>query len=135
MIYTSYFAKMRKFPENFIPVAICGGIPEWYKGAWYRKPAPKYDFFQKWKQTHDNEYYIKHYNSEVLDQLNINNVLVDLQLLVPEDKRAKMTEPVWLSPDVHLVLLCYEKSGDFCHRHLFSDWLNKAGYQVEEWKD
>ena len=23
------------------------------------------------------------------------------------------------------VLLCYEKSGDFCHRHLVADWLNK----------
>jgi hypothetical protein len=29
MIYTSYFAKLRKMPNNIIPVAICAKIPEW----------------------------------------------------------------------------------------------------------
>jgi len=24
-----------------------------------------------------------------------------------------------------VVLLCYEKSGSFCHRHLVAEWLNK----------
>lgn len=31
MVYTSYFGKMRSFPPNMIPIAICGGIPDWYK--------------------------------------------------------------------------------------------------------
>ena len=30
------------------------------------------------------------------------------------------------------VLMCYEKSGDFCHRHLVADWLRTAGIAVEE---
>ena len=85
MIYTSYFAQMRNFPKNYIPVAICGGIPEWYTGKWYRKPAPKLGFFQEWKRNHDNAYYIEHYNAEVLNQLNFVEVLNDLQLLVPEE--------------------------------------------------
>lgn len=136
MVYTSYFGKMRSFPANVIPVAICGGIPEWYKGAWYKKPAPKYEFFQKWKQTHDNEYYIEHYNKEVLDKLNWLTVIADVHLLIPEDIRATMQSSVWTSDDVHVVLLCYEKPEDFCHRHLFAAWLNgKADWvKVEEWK-
>ena len=135
MIYTGYFAQMRKFPDNVIPVAICGGLPNWYNGKWYRKPAPKWGFFNEWKQNRDNNFYIEHYQKEVLDELNIDKVLMDLQLLVPEEKRAEMQSPIWTSPDVHLVLLCYEKSGDFCHRHLFAAWLKeKAGLEVEEWK-
>ena len=92
MIYTSYFAQMRNFPKNYIPVAICGGLPNWYKGKWYCKPAPKIGFFQEWKRTGDNEYYIEHYQKEVLDLLDYQKVLVDLQMQVPEEIRATMQE-------------------------------------------
>ena len=135
MIYTSYFAQMRNFPENYIPVAICGGLPNWYKGRWYRKPAPKIGFFQEWKRTGDNEYYIEHYQKEVLDLLDYQKVLADLQMQVPEEIRATMQDSVWNSKDVHLVLLCYEKPTDFCHRHLFAEWLSqKAGIKIEEFQ-
>lgn len=135
MIYTSYFAQMRNFPENYIPVAICGGLPNWYKGRWYRKPAPKIGFFQEWKRTGDNEYYIEHYQKEVLDLLDYQKVLADLQMQVPEEIRATMQDSVWNSKDVHLVLLCYEKPTDFCHRHLFAKWLSqKAGIKIEEFQ-
>lgn len=30
------------------------------------------------------------------------------------------------------VLLCYEKPGDFCHRHLVSQWLNENGIRCSE---
>ena len=32
------------------------------------------------------------------------------------------------------VLLCWEKSGTFCHRHIVADWLEKAGFEVKEWE-
>ena len=48
MIYTSYFAKLNKLPNNIIPISICGKAPDWYKGLQYKKLAPKYDFFIKW---------------------------------------------------------------------------------------
>ena len=32
------------------------------------------------------------------------------------------------------VLLCYEKSGDFCHRHLVANWLSdNLGIEVKEY--
>ena len=30
------------------------------------------------------------------------------------------------------VLLCYEDSDDFCHRHIVADWLRAAGFECEE---
>lgn len=56
MIYTSYFAKLKSLPDNIIPISICGKAPDWYKGLQYKKLAPKYDFFMKWKENHDNDY-------------------------------------------------------------------------------
>jgi len=31
------------------------------------------------------------------------------------------------------VLLCYEKPGEFCHRHLVAAWLRQAGFSVAEY--
>ena len=118
-IYTSYFAKLKNLPENIIPIAICSKSPEWYKGLEYKKLSPKYSFFIEWKKTHDNNYYIEHFNKEVLDLLDVNIILNEL------------TE---LSNGNDIALICYEKSNDFCHRHLVANWLIKNGIQCEEYK-
>lgn len=121
MIYTSYFAKLSKLPSNITPIAICGKSPEWYKGIQYKKLAPKWSFFSVWKQTHDNEYYIKHFNEEILNTLNVEIVVKELYSLANK------------SQDEDIVLICYEKPGDFCHRHLVADWLTSHGYPVKEY--
>lgn len=118
MIYTSYFAKLKSFPDNLIPISICGKAPYWYKGRQYKKLAPKYDFFMKWKETRDNDYYIKCFNEQVLDKLNAEDVVSEL---------------VDLHSGVDIALVCYEKPTDFCHRHLVADWLNKNGFECKEW--
>ena len=134
MIYTSYFAQIRNFPKNVIPIAICGGLPHWYEGLWYRKLAPKYKFFMEWKENQDNEFYIKHFNDEVLDVLDFTRVITDLQLLIPIEIREKMTACVASDPNWHIALICYEKPTDFCHRHLVADWFKEHGVPVTEWQ-
>lgn len=69
MIYTSYFAQLKNLPSNIIPISICGKPPKWYKGLQYKKLAPKYDFFQEWKRNHDNDYYIKCFQEQILDKI------------------------------------------------------------------
>lgn len=118
MIYTSYFAKLKSLPNNIIPISICGKAPDWYKGLQYKRLAPKYDFFMKWKETHDNDYYIKCFNEQVLSKLDAHGVVTNLQSLGSE---------------YDICLICYEKPGDFCHRHLVADWLNKNGFKCEEY--
>ena len=134
MIYTSYFAKIKFLPDNIIPISICGKAPDWYKGLQYRKLAPKYDFFMKWKENHDNDYYIKCFQKEVLDVSDITSVLHELHILIPNEIRAAMQSPVWSSPDWHIALICYERPSDFCHRRLVADWLTKNGFTCEEYK-
>lgn len=132
MILTTYFARLRNIPENVIPVSICAKAPQWYDGLQYKKLAPKYGFFSEWKKTHDNDYYIEHYNSEVLDALDLYRVLDELQVMLPEEVKEKMQSPIWRNPDWHIVLVCYEKSTDFCHRHLVAKWLMEHGIACNE---
>lgn len=132
MIYTSYFAKLNKLPENVIPISICGRAPEWYTGLQYKKLAPKYEFFMKWKETGDNDYYIRCFNEQVLDTLRADIVLSELQLKLPYDVREEMQCPVHRDSLYHIALICYEQPGDFCHRHLVADWLCKNGIECTE---
>ena len=126
MIYTSYFEKLKSLPDNIIPISICGKAPDWYEGQQYRKLAPKYDFFMKWKENHDNDYYVKCFNEQVLDKLNCNDVIKELLVLVGNFKGLNYL------PDI--CLICYEKPSDFCHRHLVADWLTKNGIPCKEYE-
>lgn len=131
MIYTSYFGNINKIREtlgenNYVLISICGKAPDWYvnnNGLEYKKLAPKYDFFMRWKESGDNNYYISEFNERVLKALNANEVLNALY------KKANLDIN---NDSKYIILLCYEKPGDFCHRHLVSKWFNENGIGCEE---
>lgn len=122
MIYTTYFGNLKNLPKNIIPISICGKAPNWYKGLQYKKLAPKLWFFKEWKQNHDNKFYVKNFNKEVLDPLSATEVVLDLKHLCGKG----------LYSMVDIALVCYEKPGDFCHRHIVSKWLRANGYDCKE---
>jgi hypothetical protein len=137
MIYTSYFAKLKSLPDNVIPISICAKTPSWYGGLQYKKLAPKYDFFMKWKENHDNDYFIKCFNEQVLSSLDVYDVIYEIYEMLPEPQKMlwEITNcPCWANKHVHIALICYEKTSDFCHRHLVADWLNKNGIECKEWQ-
>lgn len=120
MIYTTYFAKLKKLPLGIIPISICGKAPDWYNGIQYKKLAPSYNLLMTWKQNHDDDYYIERFNREVLGRLDKDSVIKELYKL---------------SEGKDIALVCYEKSGDFCHRYLVSEWLNEFGIECKEWSE
>lgn len=122
MIYTSYFGNLKNLPPNIIPISICGKAPDWYNGLQYKKLAPKYKFFMEWKNNHDNEYYIKCFNEQVLSNLNAYQVYMELKHLCDKS----------LYDKVDIALVCYEKPSEFCHRHLVSEWLIQNGIDCKE---
>ena len=133
MIYTTYFAKLKYLPKNVIPISICGKAPSWYTGLQYKKLAPKYNFFIKWKETHDNDYYVEHFQKEVLSPLDFIKTIHELHLLLPYEVREKIQSSIWDASDWHIALVCYEKPSGFCHRHLVAQWLNTQGIKCEEY--
>ena len=117
-IYTSYFAKMNKIPSNYVPVAICAKKPDFYNGLLYKKLAPTYDIFMKYKNDNDIKSYMIGYKTQVLSKLNVHTVVEELSRLTNNAE--------------NIVLMCYEKSDSYCHRHFVADWLNNNGIKCTE---
>ena len=120
-MYTGYYAQLKTYLEfGLHPVSISVKCPDWYNGTEYKKLAPKWEFFNEWKNgSHkgDNEYFIKNYKELVLDKLEPAHVMKELEELTG----ASLDK---------IIFLCYEKPEDFCHRHLVADWFNSA-YNIE----
>lgn len=124
MIYTTYFAKLKKLSENIIPIAICAKPPNGYSGAVFRTLAPKYDFFKKYQINRDTFEFTENYLGQVLNHLNPCRIVADLYY------------QLGMAPNTcDIALVCFEKSTDFCHRHLVAEWLRAAGYACEEWSE
>jgi uncharacterized protein YeaO (DUF488 family) len=98
---TSYFAKYKG--NNAVSIAL--STPNWFKGREYKKLAPTYEILKNYRRTADKVQYVKDYNEKILNKLN------------PQEIYDELGE--------NAVLLCYEKSHVFCHRHVVSKWLEK----------
>ena len=42
----------------------------------------------KWKESHDNDYYIEHFQKEVLGNLDVYKTVHELHLLLPNEVKA-----------------------------------------------
>ena len=117
MITTSYFAREKNIPN---PVCIARGKPDWSKSQDYKKLAPPWALVNRYKKgLVSTEQYTQEYTFLVLFWLNPIEVLKEITSLFGEDAS----------------LLCYEKPGDFCHRRIVAEWLEKGtGVVVPELK-
>ena len=95
----------------FKTVSISGGRGKGanYTGECYSGLAPKLSFWKKWHENigavpekENDRYYIEQYYNQVLSKLDPEKVYKDLD---------------------HSILLCYEDSEEFCHRHIVAAWL------------
>lgn len=101
---TSYFAKVIKSDINPSRLyAIANGVPNYFKGSTYKKLVPPWSIVQKYKNDKDEKSYTEVYTKLILDRLD------------PEE--------VWNDLGSNAILVCWEKSGSFCHRRLVADWL------------
>lgn len=107
--------------DKFPTYSISGnrGKDAGYVGKCYPKLAPKIGFWKEWhdnigkiSEEDNNRFYIREFYNQVLSKLNAYEVFEDLN---------------------DSILLCYEDSQDFCHRHIVSAWLElETGFKVFE---
>ena len=118
MIYTGRFVEVANYKHaGFVPVSIAGQAPDYYDGIQFKTLAPKYSWWKEWHDNHlSNDWYRAKYKETVLDKLNPK---------VIENRLKAFGENV--------ILLCYEKPDEFCHRQLVADWLRAAGVPVYEY--
>ena len=116
MIYTSYFANLKKLPKDIIPIAISASVPNSINILQYKKLAPTYNILSNYKNNNNIELYTKEYSEQILNKLNPLDVINELYSL---------------SNGKDVALICYEKYDKFCHRQLVAEWLNS---NVKEYK-
>ena len=114
MIKTSYFNSRKLKNIHFDDIfSIALYQPLGFKFNQYLQLAPKRWFLEKYKKDNDCQFFIDHYYNEVLDNLNPEQVYEDI------------------GPSG--VMVCWEGSDKFCHRHIVAEWLeNQLGIKVKE---
>lgn len=118
---TSYYAKFSRLSKEeksrYIPVLISTSLPKWFLDREeyymeYKLLAPSSDNVFKLKNNKmSQEDFINAYTDK-LKGLDLEQILEDLY-----DYEG--------ITDTEIVLLCYEKSTDFCHRHILREYLNE----------
>lgn len=102
---SSFFGEGGK-DEN--AVAICRGIPRWYKGRTYKKLAPTWPMLKMSEAEFEQEY-----REKILGRLNSAEVYDEL--------------------GTEAVLLCWEPFNVRCHRRLVAEWLeDELGVEIPE---
>jgi len=110
-IYTGNFANLKKYIQaGLTPISIALSA-RYYSGAAYRYLTPDWSF----KNDTENIYTPK-FKSK-LKTLNKSKVLADLEAI---------------GNGKNIILLCHERYGDFCHRHLVNEWLQGEGEFMTE---
>lgn len=112
MILTSYFSNWRKFPENMKTISVSRFPPKWAKfDEQMNELAPSSNLLMRYKNNEITDIeYTREYN-EQLSNLNVNEIAEKIK---------------------GSVLLCFEKSGEFCHRNLIREWLKANGIDSSE---
>lgn len=113
VLYTSYFGRIKDIQRAGLkPVSVSLWVPKWYTGERALELAPAESTLRKYKagRLTNDEYLVEF--AEVLKKLNPRKVARQFD---------------------GCALMCYEKSDDFCHRHLIREWLSYFGIDSEEW--
>lgn len=117
MIYTGSYDNCTS--GRLVSISGDGGKQANFNGETYKRLAPKLKFWHEWhynigkiSDIENNNFYIREYYIQVLQYLNPQQVLQDLK---------------------DAIMLCYESSLDFCHRHIVAAWLElECGIVVPE---
>ena len=137
MVFTSYYGQMRNFPDNVTPVAISRGIPDFYKGERIIELAPPVYILSVYKKEENlhagdiermervQKWYKEEYTKH-LGFLGLFKIRTMIEGVLPLGRQ------IWDSDTKHIALLCYEKSENFCHRNLLSDYLREHDLPCRE---
>jgi len=122
-LWTGYFATYAKKAPDCFAVAICNTVPAGVRAdTTWKGVIPDWDScvepYKKGLITEDM------YEERYLHQLDMNGeaILKGVDALLSHAEKMGR----------RLVLLCYEKPSDFCHRHILARWLERRGFRVKE---
>lgn len=148
----SYFARIRKFATNEVPVSTANWDPKWYhppknkKGVYLDKRgvinglrvdpfSPKYTGCTGsrdclWEPEKCD--FIDRYKRQ-LAALDPNDILERFRSL---EARLKEKYPGYFDDEITFVLMVYEKPDNECsERWSIIEWFHENGIKIEEWEE
>ncbi len=117
-LFTSRWANKELADLRCVPTGISRGTPRFATGYRYRQVRELAPGDEAWSRE-DEAAFAEAYAAQ-LDALGIEAIVSRLARIAEE------------SGGLPLVLLCYECSDEFCHRHVLRRWLAGRGVRVKE---
>jgi hypothetical protein len=117
--FTSRWANKELAEIRCQPVGISRGTPRFRIGFRYRLARELAPGQEAWALAGDEVAFRAAYMRQ-LERLGLEAILGRLAGIGRE------------AGGLPLVLLCYEPAGEFCHRHVLSDWLRERGVEIRE---
>lgn len=120
-IYTSYYGMLSKIKEehpDWLLVSISGWIPDEilaHVDIQDKSLAPSKDIYNEYDNNSDWEHYTTRFKAERLPKIELLEKL-ELWEKIANEKNKDIS---------NIVLFCYEKPTDFCHRHIVSEAIEK----------
>lgn len=113
-IRTGYFAKLQKYIElGYVPIGIVRFKPKWYFHKNKELFAPSIQLLLSFK---DGEITSEEFSNLYIEELKSKNGVLKFKEMVRIYKILGVEK---------IVLLCFEKAEDTCHRHVLAEYLNK----------
>ena len=109
MIYTSCFSNWRHFPRDSLICAVCRYPPNGEMIA-LKDLAPEDALLSRFKSKEIDEFIFAEEYKKQLEKLDKDKWIALMQQLNEQYG--------------NVVLCCYEKKDDFCHRHILAKWFN-----------
>ena len=108
-IYTSYFGNYKNFPEGSLVIGVVRHPPN-ESVLNFEQLAPSVELLRQYKNKQIDEFVFKIvYLTELADRGLNSKAIKEVLLDVAKDK--------------DVILCCYEKPEDYCHRHILAKWL------------
>jgi uncharacterized protein YeaO (DUF488 family) len=114
-IHSSYHANYRKIPEDMVMINIAQYPPRFYNGLSYRKFSPSRELLGQIKSDEITFSEFKKSFQKSMGGLSLDEIKRDLENL---------------SGGKDIVLLCFEKEENNCHRKIVLAFLKKNGFDV-----
>lgn len=113
MIYTSYYANKKNFPDNAVLIQISRGLPKNFPiNCRIGSFMPSADL-------------LKDYKNGIVDESKYTERFKRQLLQIPQELLGYIVHKLKLYSDKSdVILLCYEGKDKFCHRHIVADFLN-----------
>lgn len=127
-LYLSYFARLKQGKGKKISIAQFN--PSWLKegdiDGCLKELSPSRDLLLDYK--YGNLSWNK-YTERYLKQLSNFYRYKDNKLQTRSDLKQLLE---WLDSGEDIILYCYERNGDNCHRYILGDLIKEFGYDVKE---